>query len=173
MPARVYALDKRNVESEAEVVEGTLSISGKLAKVLIDPGSTHSFVRPKFLKALGSKSEILPYVVEVSTPMGEQEIKIDKICRKCEVKIGDRIFPADLISLSIHGYNVILGMDWLAQYYVQLNCRTKEITLCIPGEPELKLNFKKPQRPLELVSGEKSRKLLWKGAVGYLSYIVN
>ena len=45
--------------------------------------------------------------------------------------------------------------------------------MCIPGKPELKLNFKKPQRQLGLVSGEKARKLLWNGAVGYLAYIVN
>ena len=156
----MYALDKSNVESEADVVEGTLSISGKLAKVLIDSGSTHSFARPKFMKGLGSKSEILPYLVEVSTPTREQAIETDKICRKCEVRMDDRIFPADLISLSIHGYDVILGMNWLAQYYIQLNCRTNEVSLCIPGESILRLNFKKSQRPLELVSGEKARKLL-------------
>ena len=162
VPARVYALDKNNVESEAEVVEAKLSISGKLAKVLIDPGSTHSFARPKFMKGLGSTSEILPYLVEVSTPTGGQAIETDKICRKCEVKIKDRIFPADLISLPIHGYDVKLGMDWLAQYYVQLNCRTNEVSLCLPGEPVLKLNFKKSQEPLGFVSGKKARKLFWK-----------
>ena len=31
--ARVYAMDKAEVGSEADVVEGTLSVSGKLAKV--------------------------------------------------------------------------------------------------------------------------------------------
>ena len=41
VPARVYAID-----NETDVVEGTLPISGVVAKVLIDPGSTHSFARP-------------------------------------------------------------------------------------------------------------------------------
>ena len=49
-------------------MEGTLSISAVVAKGLIDPGSTHSYARPGFLKKVGSKSETLPYVVEVSTP---------------------------------------------------------------------------------------------------------
>ena len=52
VPARVYAFDKDDVESEADVVKGMLSISGKLAKVLIDPGSTHSFARPKFMRGI-------------------------------------------------------------------------------------------------------------------------
>ena len=37
----------------------------------------------------------------------------------------------------------------------------------------MQLNFKKPQRPLGLVSGEKAKKFLWKGAVGYMAYLVN
>ena len=68
VPARVYALDKNEVEGEADVVEGTLLVSGKLSKVLIDPGSTHLFVRPRFMKELKLNFEILPYLVKVSTP---------------------------------------------------------------------------------------------------------
>ena len=58
--ARVYSLDKNEVESDTDVVEGMLSVSGRMAKVLIDPGSTHSFVRPTFMCSLGLKSEALP-----------------------------------------------------------------------------------------------------------------
>ena len=47
--------------------------------MLIDPGSTHSFVRPRFMKELKLKSESLPYVIEVSTPTGKQALETDKI----------------------------------------------------------------------------------------------
>ena len=155
------------------MVEGTLLVSGKLAKVLIDPGSTHSFVRPRFMKELKLRYENLPYVVEVSTPTGKQALETDKIYRNCDVMIKDRPFPADLIFLAIHGYDIILGMDWLAKYYVQLDCRTKEISLCIPEKPILRLNFKKMPKPVKVVSGEQVGKCLRKGAVGYLTYLVN
>ena len=111
MSARRYALDKTEVGSESEVVEGTLSISGKPAKILIVPGSTHSFGRPKFLRDLGLKSEILSYVVEVSTPTGVRAIETDKMYKNCELMICDRTFPVDLISLPINRYDVILEMD--------------------------------------------------------------
>ena len=68
VPARIYAIDRSEVDSDVEVLEGTLTISGILAKVLIDPGSTHTFARPGFIKKLRSKTEILPYLIEVSTP---------------------------------------------------------------------------------------------------------
>ena len=83
------------------------------------------------------------------------------------------MFPVDLISLTINRYDVILGIDWLARYYVQLDYKTKDISLCVPGEPIVKLNFKKAWKPVDLISGEKVRKLLWKGATGYLAYMVN
>ena len=95
-------------------MEGTLSISGKLAKILIDPGSTHSFARPGFLKKLEFKSEVLPYLVEVSTPTGDKKVETYKICRNSEVLVCGKVFPVDLILMPINGYDVILGMDWLA-----------------------------------------------------------
>ena len=64
-------------------------------------------------------------------------------------------------------------MDWLARYYVQLDYRTKDVNLCIPGEPVLTLNFKQAPRAVNLISGMKAMKLLWKEASGYLAYIVN
>ena len=142
------------------MVEGTLTISGKLAKILVDPGSTHSFIRPKFVRKIGFKTEILPYLMEVSTSTGERKIETEKVCRNCEVEICDRLYPTNLISLVINGYDVILKMDWLAQYYVQLDCRTKDVSLNVPGESVIKLNFKKPRGVLGLVLGEKARKLL-------------
>ena len=143
MATRVYAIDRSEIGSDAEVVEGTLSISGKPAKVLLDPDSTHSFIRPVFVRKLGLESKILPYVVKVSTPTGGRTLGTDKMCKDCEIVVHGRIFPANLISLPINGYNVILDMDWLAQYYVQINCKTKDVSFCVPGEPVLNLNFQR------------------------------
>ena len=106
-------------------------------------------------------------------PMGEQVSETDKICKKCEVIVCEKEFPTDLISLPINGYDMILGMDWLSKYYVQIDCKTKDINLCILGEPTLRLNFKKPQGTLGLILWEQAKKLLMKWVVGYITYIVN
>ena len=116
MPTRVHAIDKNDVKSEADVVKCALSISGKLAKVLIDPGSTHLFARLGFLKKIGFKTETLPYLMEVSTPIRDKKVETNRICRNSEVSVCGRIFPAELISLQINGYDAILEMNWLARY---------------------------------------------------------
>ena len=59
------------------------------------------------------KFEALPYLVRVSTPMEEQILETDKMCKDYEIVVCDKVFPANLISLSINGYDVILSMDWL------------------------------------------------------------
>ena len=104
-------MDKIDVEGDADMVEGTLSIFGKLTKVLVDPGSTHSFAKPRFLKGLGLKFEVLPYLVEVSTPTGSQTLETDKMCKSSEVRIGERNLPVNQIALPINGHDVILDMD--------------------------------------------------------------
>ena len=98
--------------------------------------------------------------MELSTLTGERKIETEKVCRNCMVMIGDRLYLTDLISLAINGYDIILGMDWLAQYYVQLDCKSKEVSLNVPGELVIRLNFMKSRETLSLILGKKARKLL-------------
>ena len=41
----------------------------------------------------------------------------------CEIWVGERKLLENLINLTIKGYDVILGMDWLARYDAQLDCK--------------------------------------------------
>ena len=74
MPARVYAIDQYQVPDLSEVVEGTIPIFHRLTKILIDPGSTHSFVTPTFMYRINVKPKQLPYDLESRTPTGDQRI---------------------------------------------------------------------------------------------------
>ena len=70
---------------------------------------------------------------------------------------------ADLMSLTIKGYDVILGMDWLARYHAQLNCKMKTVELCIPGEATLKLDVRGRLVSSTLILGIRTRKMFSKG----------
>ena len=91
----------------------------------------------------------------------------------CEFWVGERKLVVDLIALSIQGYDVIIDMDCLARYNVQLNCRTKVVEFRIPGEPTLRLDVEGKLASSALISGIQSRKLLHKGAQKYLAYLIN
>ncbi|WP_157056312.1 retroviral-like aspartic protease family protein, partial [Candidatus Burkholderia verschuerenii] len=172
VPARVFALEAEDTDKEVSVLEGMFSISGQVFKVLVDPGSTHSFINPSYSEKRGINVEILPYWVEVGTPMGKPGIRTDRICKGCQVTIKERMFPVNLVVLPLRGYEVILGMDWLSCHYAQINCRTKELSFAIPESSDLKCTLKSVTRVPKLISGEKARKFLLKGAVGYLASLV-
>ena len=63
--------------------------------------------------------------MEVGTPTSIQCLTSNLVYRNYKIWDGERKLLADLISLSIKGYDVILGMDWLAQYHAWLDCKIK------------------------------------------------
>jgi hypothetical protein len=44
------------------------------------------------------------------------------------IVIEGRLLPAKLAVFGMLGFNIILGMDWLARYDASINCRRKEVT---------------------------------------------
>ncbi|XP_071902691.1 uncharacterized protein [Coffea arabica] len=171
--ARVYSLDQQLVPEPTEVVEGTIPIFHRLAKILIDPGAAHSFVRPTFMIGIDVKAKRLPYDLEVKTPTGNQTLLANEVYRNCDIWIGERKLVVDPISLAIQGYDVILVMDWLVHYHARVDCRIKVVEFCIPGEATLKLDVRGILVSYALISGIRARKLLSHGARGYLAFLVN
>ena len=69
----------------------------------------------------------------------------------------------DLISLDLEGYDVIIGMNWLAHYNAHLSCKIKVVEFCISGEAILRLDVRDRLVSFALISGIRARKLLNKG----------
>ena len=173
MPVRIYALDNQQIPNPTEVVESTISIFHRLTRVLIDSGATHSFVDPNFMKGISVKCDFLSFDLEIKTPTGDQSLITNKIYRNCEICLGERKLLADLMSLAIKGYDVILGMDGLARYHTQLDCKVKLVELRIMGEATLKLDVRGRLVSSTLISGIRVKKLLSSGIKGYLTFLIN
>ncbi|XP_027124343.1 uncharacterized protein LOC113769317 [Coffea eugenioides] len=173
VPARVYAIGDQPVPDSSEVVEGTLPIFHRLAKVLIDPGATHSFVNPSFMSGIDVQPVKLPFDLEVRTPMGNKNVITSLAYKNCEFWIGERKMLVDLISLDIQGYDVIIGMDFLGHHHAKLDCRAKVVEFCIPGEATLRLDVKGRLASSAMISGIRARKMLSKGAQGFLAFLIN
>ncbi|XP_027101531.1 uncharacterized protein [Coffea arabica] len=73
------------------------------------------------------KVEQLPYDLEIKTPITNKNLIANMVYKGCEIWIGERKLLVDLIELVLKGYDIILGMDWLAKYHAQLNCRAKKV----------------------------------------------
>ena len=98
---------------------GTFSIYHKPATILFDSGATHSFICDKFGARLGldSNPTKAPYLITTSGG----KITSDQILRYVPIQFGSKLIKTDLISLSLEGMDVILGMDWMTQHKVLLD----------------------------------------------------
>ena len=61
---------------------------------------------------LGLEVKTLDESLYVSSPLGTR-VRIDKICRDCELEISGILLTVDLWVRDISDFDVILGMDWL------------------------------------------------------------
>lgn len=63
------------------------------------------------------------------------------VCKRvvfgCLVSICENVLPANLVVFSMNGYNVILGMDWLAKHYTSINFTQKQVMLKPWSEAEV------------------------------------
>ena len=117
------------------MVTGILSVFSHDAYALIDPGSTLSYITPYVANRIGVKPEpIKPF--EVSTPVGDPVIA-KQVYKDCIVMICDRQTKVDLVELEMLDFDVIMGMDWLASCYANVDCRLKLVRFQFLGEPVL------------------------------------
>ena len=130
----MFALTRDEAITTPKVITGKLLFHNLEAYVLIDPGSTHSFISPKMASNLHKNHESLNYNMSVHTPLGDVMF-VNNIYRDCFIQIGTTKLYADLILLSFREFDLILGMDWLSRHHAKVDCYTKEVVLESLGQP--------------------------------------
>ena len=64
-------MTRQEAQANPDVETGTLSIFGDDARVLIDPGATHSFISCEYVTRVGMTIVPLGCGLEIATPIGE------------------------------------------------------------------------------------------------------
>ena len=94
-------------------------------------GASHSFVAASSVDVLGLEVETLDELLYMSSPLGTR-VRIDKICRDCELEILGILFTMDLRVMGISDFDVILGMDCLTTHRIVIDCDSKRIFAYTP-----------------------------------------
>ena len=97
----------------------------------------------------------------------------ERIVPGSRLVIQNKDFPADLIVLGIHDFDIVLGMDWLSKHRATLDCYKKEVRLDRPEE--LGVIFRGIRREIapSLINAMTTSKMLRKGCQGYLAFVVD
>ncbi|XP_028108055.1 uncharacterized protein LOC114306932 [Camellia sinensis] len=123
---RVFALVPGDVQNTETVVSSILPICSQNTCVLIDYGSTHSFVSHTFSQKLTRSLELMTCVLSVSTPSRGSMIYA-YVYPACDIMIGDMTLYVDLLPLNIDHFDCILGMDWLTKYCATIDYARRDV----------------------------------------------
>jgi hypothetical protein len=126
----------------ASVLTGTFSINDTPVKILFDSGATHSFISEKLIGKMGLMGSHTNSACKIITSGGQ--ISSSTLIRGVCLGLGSKIFPTNLIAISLEGMDVILGMDWMTQHKVVLDISDRVVEINSPtvGHTTLYLPFK-------------------------------
>ena len=135
MPRINAALENRQVEYLTSMVEVEGMMNQTPITILIAPGASLSYIAPKIVEkcklsvdkfenswlvhlAIGAKRKVTCFVKECALVMD-----------KFEIVVKLNVFP-------LGSYDLLIGMDWLEQHRVILNCYDKTFT-CLNSDEKL------------------------------------
>ncbi|VFQ96306.1 unnamed protein product [Cuscuta campestris] len=126
-PARTYAM-KARTEENPDVIQGMFSLFDTIMHVLIDPGSTLSYICVHMPEKADIMKEQLEQPILVSNPLGHS-MRLDHVYQDCPLIVEGHQFSANLVELPYKEFDIILGMDWLTEHRAIIDCRRRAIQL--------------------------------------------
>ncbi|KAD5802458.1 hypothetical protein E3N88_13818 [Mikania micrantha] len=138
--------------------------------VLFDTGATHSVVSHIFARHINSTPVPLDSALVISTPGGSSVI-ITHIYYECPLRLDNVICNANLFPMQMGEFDVILGMDWLAQHRATIDCYSKRILFGDFRCPKFVYQGIQPRKSIKIISALKAQKLLSHGCYGFIAAI--
>ncbi|KAL0439888.1 UNVERIFIED_CONTAM: Retrovirus-related Pol polyprotein from transposon.6 [Sesamum latifolium] len=89
------------------------------------------------------------------------------------VRIGDVNLPIDLVVMDLKEFDVILGMDWLAQHRAVVYCNKKEVMIESSGESRVVFVGDRQVVPVCIISAIEARRLMLEGCEIYLAHVID
>ncbi|GJT24950.1 putative reverse transcriptase domain-containing protein [Tanacetum coccineum] len=169
-PGRVYSLCAEAAVKDNNVVNGTFLINNVYDSVLFDTGADRSFVSYAFNKYIDIPPTTLDTNYNVELADGKS-LTTNTILRGCTLNLQNHLFDIDLLSIELGSFDVIVGMDWMAEHRAKVVCYEKYIRvpyrndmLIIQGE---RSGIKSESR-LEVISSIRTQKYIDQGCQVFL-----
>ncbi|KAK4389761.1 Cytochrome c oxidase subunit [Sesamum angolense] len=125
---RIYNMTRVESPASNDVISGTNLLFDIEAFVLIDPGSMHSHISSELASKILSENSPLGYKLMVYLPV-EGGVVVKSVRSGSLVRNRDINLPADPVVIDLKEFDVILGMDWLAQHKALVDCYKKEVMI--------------------------------------------
>ncbi|GKA66838.1 putative reverse transcriptase domain-containing protein [Tanacetum coccineum] len=131
---KAYAIGRGDANPRSNVVTGAFLLNNHYASVLFYSGVNRSFVSTTFSTLL----DVIPDTLDVSYAIELADRRIAEInimLRGCTIGLLGHPLNIDLTPMDLGIFDVIIGMDWLANNHVLIVCDEKIV--CIPFGDEI------------------------------------
>nr|GEU38426.1 putative reverse transcriptase domain-containing protein [Tanacetum cinerariifolium] len=126
---KAYAIGGGDVNPGSNVVTGTFLLNNHYAFVLFDSGADRSFVSTTFIILFDIISDTLDVSYAIELADG-RIAETNTMLRGCTIGLLGHPFNIDLMAVEFGSFNVIIGMDWLADNHAVIIYDEKIV--CIP-----------------------------------------
>ncbi|XP_033138766.1 uncharacterized protein LOC117129307 [Brassica rapa] len=163
---RAYAVEGRE---GAKPIAGSVAVRGVTAFTLFDTGATHSFVSPRLTREWNFKGNFNTMVTGVET-VGTEKMATRGRCEDVPVILAGVNLPGDLLELEVGRYEVILGMDWLAQHRAVIECAKACVRIPLDGR-QIVYRGMRTMTAISVVSMPHAEEAIRKGGEAFLTTI--
>ncbi|GJS43804.1 putative reverse transcriptase domain-containing protein [Tanacetum coccineum] len=125
---KAYVLGGGDANPDSNVVKGTFLLNNHYASTIFDSGVDRSFVSTTFSALLDITPDTLDvsYVVELANGRIPET---NTVLRGCTLGLLGHPFTIDLMPVELGSFNVIIGMDWLANQHAVIVCDDKVVRI--------------------------------------------
>ncbi|XP_076942318.1 uncharacterized protein LOC143612150 [Bidens hawaiensis] len=168
--ALVFMLDTQKAADIPDVIIGTFLINNVYARVLFDSGANQSFIDHKFCSLLNTPIVKLNDHLEVETANGEL-IKINEALSNATISLASYDIPIRLLPMTLAGFDVVLGMDWLVMNQACILCSDKTIEIRTPNSKIIRIVGDKEAGKVGIISKIKASRCLGKGCLAFMAFV--
>ena len=137
VPQIYVALEDRQADHQSTVVEVAGKIAEQFVSILIDPGSTHSYITLIVVEICAFKKLTHRKSWLVQLAIGTKR-KVSEVVEKCPLVMDGLVTYADLNVLPLGSYDILIGMDSLEVHRVKIDCYNKTFE-CMDEEGNLRV----------------------------------
>ncbi|KFK31785.1 hypothetical protein AALP_AA6G158000 [Arabis alpina] len=153
-----------------EICVGTLFVGGCESHVLFDSGPSNCFITPEHAERSGIRSDAGERTGPVMVARGEF-LATHGWARDVDILVAGELMPAELVISPVELYDVIMRMDWLNRYIVQMDCHRGRVVFESDGG-RLVYHGVRPTSGSLVISLVQAEAIIERGCEAYLATIV-
>ncbi|GKD26250.1 putative reverse transcriptase domain-containing protein [Tanacetum coccineum] len=171
---KAYVLGRGDANPDSNIVTGMFLLNNHYAYVLFDSGADQSFVSTNFSTLLDIISDTLDVIYTIKLSDGRVS-KTNIVLRECTLGFFGHLFNIDLMPIELGSFDIIIGMDWLANHRTVIVCDEKIVR--IPYGDEVLIvqgdrSGKGKRSKLSIISCTKTHKYIKKGCPIFLAQVI-